>query len=307
MNTEFRKIDSGIDLIIPVYLDTNVLLDLLSSIADGFAVVEKITTQDVTKNTKEGTMGTEFGIANILNLLKINLSASMEKQQTKESKEERSLERYYTYGSLLYKLRSNLIKSNLVKPFSNNIKWSEVKSADIIEIKGTFCYNPLAEAFLSIERLIELLHSGISQVQKFTVGDKHKAKENYNLIDALSNFISSLHSSLEPGDIYTFIVQIADNSGYKAIVTLFKEYLRDKTMRELINGEFRVLGKVVKNVDKEPIDLLKGTGFSILGDDFIKQLIDGFSQLEEKGFSIPEIKRKIDPPILQILPIAVYI
>src|SRR4051812_28140181 len=68
------------DLIIPIYIDTNSLLDLLASIEGGFSVVEKITTQNTnTKGTNlEGKVdgSTDFGIPNVLSLLKLNLGLS---------------------------------------------------------------------------------------------------------------------------------------------------------------------------------------------------------------------------------------
>jgi hypothetical protein len=39
------------DLIAPIYVDTNVLLDLLASIEGGFSVVEKVTTRLATTSS----------------------------------------------------------------------------------------------------------------------------------------------------------------------------------------------------------------------------------------------------------------
>ncbi len=66
--------------IVPIYIDTNALLDVLASIEGGFSVVEKLTTQ-TTQSSNKGvdsntSGGTEFGIPNILNLLKVNLGLS---------------------------------------------------------------------------------------------------------------------------------------------------------------------------------------------------------------------------------------
>jgi hypothetical protein len=65
------------DLIIPIYIDTNALLDLLASIEGGFSVIEKVTTQSaqtkgIDREVKADT-GTEFGIPNVLSILKLNL------------------------------------------------------------------------------------------------------------------------------------------------------------------------------------------------------------------------------------------
>lgn len=84
------------DLILPVYIDTNALLDLLASIEGGFSLVEKVTSRSSVSTQGERTVaagaGTEFGIPNVLSLLKIKLggSFSSKKDDTVASKEKPS-------------------------------------------------------------------------------------------------------------------------------------------------------------------------------------------------------------------------
>jgi hypothetical protein len=110
----------ALDLAIPIYLDTNSLLDLLSSIEGGFSFVEKITTRSGDTKSTELSGGTEFGIANVLNLLKIDIKGSATKTKGQESGEERQAERYHTYGSLLNRLRTNLTELKLIKKIINS-------------------------------------------------------------------------------------------------------------------------------------------------------------------------------------------
>src|SRR5215203_654123 len=94
------------NLIVPVYIDTNALLDLLASIEGGFSLVEKVTSRTSTSSEKDRSAqaeaGTEFGIPNVLSLLKIKLGGTLSAKRSEEAGEEREIERYHTYGSLLH-------------------------------------------------------------------------------------------------------------------------------------------------------------------------------------------------------------
>ncbi len=137
------------DLIIPIYVDTNSLLDLLASIEGGFSVVEKITTQSAeTKGIdQEVKAGTEFGIPNVLNLLKVNLGYAGNWNKASEAKQETSTEKYHTYGSLFYRLREYLEDQSLIKKVDNDpASWAAIQPSDFIELHGMFKPNPLANS-----------------------------------------------------------------------------------------------------------------------------------------------------------------
>jgi len=106
------------ELIIPIYVDTNALLDLLASIEDGFSMVEKVTSREThgrsTDHSVEGGGGTEFGIPNVLSLLKIKLSGSTNSRNSQEKTAETQAERFHIYGSLLTRLRAHLNDNELV-------------------------------------------------------------------------------------------------------------------------------------------------------------------------------------------------
>jgi hypothetical protein len=81
------------DLIVPIYVDTNALLNLLASIEGGFSIVEKVTTCRITSTGYEklasGEAGAEFGVPNVLNLLKVKLGGSLSSKKQQETGEEK--------------------------------------------------------------------------------------------------------------------------------------------------------------------------------------------------------------------------
>ena len=96
---------------IPIYLDSNTLLDLLASMEDGFSTASKIVTRDSdSKSTSIAGEG-NFGISSVFNMFKIGFKGSGERRTNHESGEERQEDRYHTYGSLMNRLVKNLRSS----------------------------------------------------------------------------------------------------------------------------------------------------------------------------------------------------
>jgi len=302
-----------LDLVIPIYLDVNALLDLLASAENGFSVVEKVTSRSVTADAKEGSVGGEFGIANIFNLFKIGVEGSLGKKQLAGSGTEHSLERYHTYGSLLYRLRSALIEMNLLEPFARGPHdWTKVRASDFVEVQGIFRPNPLTDSFSTIERVMDfalLTGPGQPTGPAPSKSERKQANKQTQELGNTRKLISGIRSSLEQVGVRIFIVDLADSSGYKAVVPLFSEYLRDRSMTELTRGEFRLLGKISRNISikGEAVDLLRGTTFGGLSDTIVTQMLDAFSEAKAGGLKLPEVETKISAPVLQVVPIAIYV
>lgn len=287
----------ALDLIVPVYLDIDALLGILASVEDGFVVLEKISTQTSTAKTTESKIGTEFGFPNIPNILKISIGAFTSKKHGEQIGEERYQERYHTYGSLFYKLRSHLIEGKILKQIiKGKTNLNQIEPFDFIELQGIFRPNPMIEFILTIEKLIAI-------TDIFQKKNKIQAEQ----MKQIKEFFKSLRTDLEPGDIRTFMVEVSNAPEYKAIVPIFTEYLRDQTMTELSYKEFRLLGKVARKLsNNEHIDLLRGTGLGGIGEENLRQFLDAF-KAQTVGLNIPKFEYKINGPALEIVPIAIYV
>lgn len=294
--------DGKPDLIVPVYIDTNALLDILASLQDGFFMVEKVTSRTAESGKEERRIGTEFGLPNILSLLKIGISGSKAVGESKESGEEREVERTHTYGSLLYKLRSVLNdKGILLNSKQSNRVWGEAKPSDFVELSGVFRPNPFTDSFRTLDRLLglTLTFSGVSGGTNKQLGEMKRLRE------ALSGILADV----EKEDVRLFLVELGDGSGYKAVVTLFTEYLRDRSMTEILYREFRLLGKVVRNIRSgtDSIDLLRGKGLGAFGSQFLDPIIASFRAAEAQGIKLPSVETRITAPVLEVIPIAIYV
>jgi hypothetical protein len=287
------------------------LLDLLASIEGGFNVVEKITTRSTDSKATELSGGTEFGIANILNLLKIDLKGSASRAKEQISGEERQTERYHTYGSLLNRLRGNLLEAELVKQIVDEKSWGEASTSDFIELSGKFVPNPLLSCLHTINRIISIiLLTGSLNIgsQSGSSTASHKLKDQSRQMPDIRKFVEGLIKDLEHGSMETYVVESNRLLNHKIVVSLFTEYMRDRSGTEVPHGEFRVLGKIVRKVDEgDSIDLIRGSALSGLSEEILSPFLGAFRELGEKGIKIPNIITKVEPPVMQVIPIAIYV
>jgi len=305
------------NLVVPIYIDTNALLDLLASIEDGFSIVEKVTTRTITTASSDKLIsaeaGTEFGIPNVLNLLKIKLGGSLSSKKQRETGEEKEAERYHTYGSLLYRLRAFLNDEKLIKrPYENSEVWETIEPSDFVEVHGVFRPNPLADSLERIDRLIGLfeimsdfspLPSGQSSgsQRKGSQGDKKQMRQ-------FRQFLQGILTDIEKKNTRTFVIDATGPNRFSTVVLLFTDYLRDQTMAEIGYKEYRLLGKVVRKIEQdseETIDLLRGTGLGGVGREALEQLWNAFNQMGQ--MNLPQVKSEISGPALEVVPIAIFI
>ena len=92
----------------------------------------------------------------------------------------------------------------------------------------------------------------------------------------------------------------------RVVVPVLTQYFAtNESPASLIDGQFVVLGKIVRTEtgdNAKPINLLRGTAFGYLPD---SSLIDLIHQLEE-AFNIPPLEMEIKAPAFQVIPIAIF-
>ncbi len=248
------------DLIIPIYIDTNALLDVVASIEGGFSVVEKINTHSANSRASDQSVnasgGTEFGIPNVLSLIKVNLGSAFSWRQSRENSEERTSERYHTYGSLFQRLRYTL-KTQHVKTHQSDfrtfdaqpVSWDTIKLHTFIEVQGMFLPNPLTDSLGTINRLLNLMDvfaqsasvgnsKGTSKKPQIVLPQQSIISVDPTLLQQVKQIklmIQGLLDNLEKQDIRTVVMDIPSNPhDYTIVALLFTEYLRDKSLSELM-------------------------------------------------------------------------
>lgn len=287
------------ELVTVVYIDANVLLDLLATVEDGFAVVEHVTFGRTRETASERSVGAELAVPGVLNFFKLGLSGKLGRSTASGQSDTRQADVTHTPGSLLHRLRRYLIQQELVRPLD------EVAVGQFIEFKGVVRPNSFAGSIRLVRRTLNF--------QRAIFAASHGGhKTELEQVKILEDFCDQLIAEADREGTITVLVK-STTTKYNAVVTLYEDFLRAKSMVELLNREFRVLGKVVRHLPQvsdeqgsdETVDLIHLSGISGLSAKLMEDLIDMVDDMEGQAVAMPETQ--IKPPVLEIIPIAIYL
>lgn len=290
------------DLILSVYLNQRAVFDLMAMLQGGIATVTNITETESQTSNKTEEVKAGFGLSNAFSsLLKIDLSGSKKTGDTAVENRQYGEERVHTPSSLFFSLRRILIERELLKKDSEGYT---PKPGDIFEFEAELQRNPVIEIMDSVAEMMKLADA-FQEPPKNQKG-KNKSQPSENI--AILKQVQKLSDSLKAGgtiDLTTTQIQ----SKYNTVVTIEERYLNDPLMADLVDGKFRVLGKIVKSSEngEAPISLLRKTALSKMP----KNLMDeAFGELKnvisQEGFEFPKLSWDVEAPVIQVIPIAIF-
>lgn len=295
-----KKIEKN-SLIVPIYINEKIVLDMLAILEDGFSMVSQVNYSEHKENnsTKKVEAGVSTSATILSKLLKINIGGEYDHAGNNGENESVSKEKVHTNVSLLSKFRDYLACSKLLIA---NREFLDIQVGDFIEIEGELQKNPIInylELFIDLFRMADVF-SEEAQLGKKTQSNNQKQKDN-NTVKQIKSFVDELKHS---GTI-DFI--LTSDLG-TVVLSAQEQYLSNDNISEIIGGRFRVLGKVISlcKDSTESIDLLRKTSLSILSDDLLEEMFVGFKNESLKQFNLPELKTKIPGPAIIVIPIAIY-
>lgn len=310
------------ELVVLVYLDTNVLLDLLATAEDGFSLVERVTSEQTSGRSSERSGSAEFGTPSLLHFFKLGLTGKLGRTTTEGMNETTEADKTHTYGSLLHRLRKYLVAEGLIaEPFNA----TEVRVGNFIEFPGVLRPNPFTASFQRLHRILGFADvvmrlgagpaapnppPGRSRGGQRTPPHQRSTNSQASQLKAFAEFLDRLTSDVEREGTSTVVIE-HQGSAYRAVVTLFDDYLRDRSMAEVLNREFRVLGKVARHLPAgttESVDLLASSGVAGFPAEILGELTRSMDELGgTTGIQITRPETTVAPPVIEIVPIAVYL
>ena len=145
------------DLIIPVYINEKIVLDMLAIVEDGFSLVSKINYTEDNANSAKGEIAANMSTDSILGkFLKIDFSPKPSGEIDQNTTNNVQTEKVHTNVSLLSKFRKYLIEHDLLK---TGLKFEELSIGDFIEINGELQKNPSLEYFDRVVDVLELVNA----------------------------------------------------------------------------------------------------------------------------------------------------
>lgn len=283
-------------LIIPVYINEKIVLDMLAILEDGFSMVSQVNYSEETSANQKANVGVSTSTI-LSKLLKINMGAEL--SHTGSSGETTSKEKVHTNVSLLSKFRGFLSDNKMLKTEFNV---SSMQIGDFIEFEGELQKNPLIncmDIFMDMFRMANIF------TDKPQLGNKTQAKAQQQQDNETVKQMRSFADELKHSGTIDFI--LTDSVG-TVVLSAQEQYLANDNVSELIGGRFKVLGKVIAicHDETEVIDLLRKTTLSILPEELLNQMFAGFNTPETSQFNLPELVTKIVGPALIVIPVAIY-
>lgn len=288
-------------LMIPVYINEKIVLDMLAIIEDGFSTVSQVSYSDHKENSNAQKIEAEVSTsASILSkLLKIDLKGELSHSGNCGETENTTKEKVHTNVSLLSKFRAFLTDANILK---SGFDISNMKIGDFIEVEGELQKNPLIncmDIFVDVLRMADIF------TEKPQLNAKTQAKAQKQQQDETMKKIKSFASELKHSGTVDFI--LSDSAG-TVVLSAQEQYLSNDNISEILGGHFKVLGKVIAIcADKtESIDLLRKTTLSILPHDLLADMFSCLQNEDMKQYNLPELKTEISGPAVIVIPVAIY-
>lgn len=296
-------------LSIPIYLNQRIVFDLLAIVEDGFTQLRHVRTSEVEgKGTKIESSG-EIGLSNVFAFLGLRLKGKGSKILTEDSQREIQEERVYTPTSLFSRLREVLIENKLLKQLDEPSAINTIEVESFVEFSAILNKNPLIDAMDAMIRIMEtavIFTRYRGTMPQHTKGIQPQIPNEKKVLDEMNKF----RDNLTQGNTMDLVALLTNIPSYKAIIPVEIEYFSSKSPATLMDGQFIVLGKVVRHIPNESpefINLLRGTSLAHAPDEVIDQFKTAFLGLHISGFKMPEFQTKLGSPILLVVPIAIYI
>ena len=282
-------------LVLPVYLNEKVVLDMLAILQDGFSMVSEISTTSQESNDVSGTTKGEMSSGSLLNrVLKIKLGAEVSGEKKQEEQWVSKEARFHTNASLFSEFRRQLIEHDMLTCMaSDSLDIHEIQIGDFIEVEGALMKNPLIdilEKFISVYRMSKIFSEPVA------VGHKKQASQKELAEDAQIQQMRALLEELRVTGTLDFVLK-SDRASL--VLSAQEKYLENDNISELIGGNFKILGKVIKICAEkdEGISLVRKTPLDILDADSLDGLIQAFESNDLKQLHLPEVEIQISAPV----------
>jgi len=295
------------DLCIPIYLNQQIVFDSLAVFDDGFYRLSTIkTASGETESSKLGS-GASIGVSNVFAFLGVSFSGEHGKEKEKQERVEVTQEKIHTPTSLFAKLRTGLQEKELLKFLKTTDEFENVENGDFVEFKAILHKNPLVDTIEVIKNFTEiarLFPSDKNLLEKTPQRGSKPKNQSQEIIKQLDVILKALSQS----NSIELLGELVSNPEIKVVLTTKSNFFNSGGETEIIDGEFLVLGKVIRVIrSDESINLLRKTTFGRFKEDTLNKLVSGFEGFENAGYRIPELITEIKAPAFQVIPIAIFI
>ena len=293
------------DLPFALYLNQRLTFDSLAALEDGFSQFSTVETN--TSSTRSSGMEGEgqLGLSNAFALFGIKLGGQGFRATEQNQGGSISDEIVHTPTSLFARLRKDLSARSLIHTVAESSDLENISFGDFVEFEATLKKSPIIELLQSYSELLPLIDLFQEQpTGKGSGRNRRRLPSDNQRIAAQMKAILTVLTANGSQDV------LAELSDLRAVLTTEQSYFVDETLNDIIDGSFRVFGKVtrvIKNDADESISLLRKTPLGRF-----ESIVDGIKEMmaPTEPDAEPDYKgsteTEIFGPVLQVIPIAIF-
>ncbi|MEC0311365.1 hypothetical protein P4H67_31825 [Paenibacillus lautus] len=286
-------------LAIPIYLNQRIVFDLLAIVEEGFSQLQSVKTSEKNEKGTNADVSGEIGTKNVFAFLNLGLKSGVGRKDSTLAEKEVQEERVFTPASLFSKLRDSLIERKTLNILDDKLDLSKLKPGAFVEFSGVLKRNPM---IAYMEGMIQMLEMSML----FTAQPK---KQKPNTEQETINQMKKFTGMLKQAGSLDLISEMVNVPNMKAVVPVQLEYFSNESPADIIDGQFVVLGKVVRFIPEESTDfvnLLRGTPLAYLPEENLTQVTSGFREMSSQITIEDDFTAQVHGPVLLIIPIAIY-
>ncbi|MBU3100184.1 MULTISPECIES: DUF6414 family protein [Clostridium] len=284
--------------LIPLYTNGDMINNLYTVVIEEFAEIKSESTRKlltISTNTPlyEATCG---------KIMEGDLNVQFLNEFTSQKIEER----VSIVITILSRLKNMLNEQNMLKVITSGSDVANIKEFDFVQFTCELYKNPVLEYIEDIIRVMEMqLAFSPEPLENGDESQEHKVKRQVLKILKDDMEVCKTEKCIK------FISSNIGDSNTKVIVPLEIKHMADNL--DYIEGaKITVLGKVVRipNKNKTEInnnDLLSGTYFDYLNEEYFKEFKNRFLKDTTLINDYDSNNLVIDGPVIEIIPIAMYI
>lgn len=290
---------------IPIYLDQKVVFDHLAIIEDGFSQFSNIVETESEDGKLSANTEASLGTTNALAFLGISLGAKAgaAAETAAASQSQTTKTKIHTPTSLFHIYREYLHEQQFLQTITSDTKLESIVPGSFIEIHGSLEENPISALFYSISEMMTSPLMKLIKKQPTTQPSKGKGKSGYQDKEILR----IIHSLVDESS-NDLIVKAIDPSELSVLLATQEKYFMEGWRRDIIDGEFTVVGKVIKNVSatSEVITLVNQGLLKYLPQQTLEELVASMT-IDSSQMNLPELKISLEPPAMKVYPIAICV
>jgi hypothetical protein len=289
------------------YLNQGVVFDLIAMLEDGIANIAAVKTTENSQSSSSGALDAKLGVSNVFSLFGINLSARGDRSKSKSGTTERSEERVYTPNSLFDKLRRAMYEQEAVIDLDAT---TDFDAGSFVEFTATLRKNPFLDAMEQLSALGEFISDFEKPNRPVSNKGQHAKVVGANSstdFQRTMHMVSVLREMFERSPTNDVLAD-SSQADRAIVITLDRKFVDTAVFNTLIDGEFKIFGKVLRTFDPtESLDLMRNSPIRVMPKEVLADLTNSLNAVNRQiQFNLPEIQTVVAGPALLISPIAIF-